>query len=185
MPFSEFDRAVMLAFRHADLSPIGPAVLPSVARDITSLGSTVVLTLVTALSAIYLCMDSKRQAAYLLVATVLSGTLLNSVLKVVAARPRPDIVPHLTTMSNYSFPSGHSMMSAVTYLTLAALVARGRPPGVRRSCFLSAGLLTILVGMTRVYLGVHWPTDVLAGWLFGGIWTAVCFSIFNRSRASL
>ena len=185
MLFFEFDRAVMLAFRHADLSPIGPAVLPSVARDVTSLGSVAILTLATVLSAIYLWLISKRHAAYFLVATILSGTWLSTVLKALVARPRPDIVPHLTTMSNYSFPSGHSMMSAVTYLTLAALIARGRKPAVRRFSFFAAALLTIMVGITRVYLGVHWPTDVLAGWLFGGLWTALCFLVANRFRASL
>ena len=175
-----FDRWVLLALRNpGDLSdPIGPAWLELVYRDITSLGGAAVLTLMTAIVVGFLLVDKKRAAAWLVLASIAGGTLLSVILKLVFARPRPDVVPHLVAVSSASFPSGHAMLSAVVYLTLGALLSRVEgPPRVKIYVLSIAVLLTLLIGTSRVYLGVHWPTDVLAGWCAGAAWATLCWRI--------
>ncbi len=114
-----FDRDVLLAMRHpGDLSPRGGAKVEEAARDITSLGSASILGLITLFGAVFLALDGKRHMAYFTGASVVGGMIVSSLLKELFQRPRPEIVPHLAYASNTSFPSGHSMMSAVTYLTL-------------------------------------------------------------------
>ena len=122
-----FDRKVLLAFRHSDtLAPLGPASVQEAARDITSLGGTAVLTLVTAIAAGFLVLDGKKHMALFVCGAVLGGLATSTILKDVFQRPRPDLVPYSAYVSGASFPSGHSMMSAVTYLTLGALLARSQ-----------------------------------------------------------
>jgi undecaprenyl-diphosphatase len=102
--------------------------------------------------------------------------LLNLLLKLGFDRPRPDLVPHLTEAYQTSFPSGHSMSSAATYLTLGAMLARVQPSRRLKIYFLSLAIaVMLLVGFSRVYLGVHWPSDVLAGWAAGAIWALACW----------
>jgi undecaprenyl-diphosphatase len=104
------------------------------------------------------------------------GLLLSTGLKLAFHRPRPDLVPYGANVSNTSFPSGHSMLSAVTYLTLGALLARSQPRKRLKAYFLLvAAFLSFLVGLSRIYLGVHWPTDVLAGWTAGAVWAILCW----------
>ncbi len=172
-----FDRELLLAMRRpGDLAPIGGPVVEETARDITSLGSTVVLGLVTVITVVFLALDGKRHMAYFALASVVSGMIVSDLLKDIFQRPRPEIVPHLAWVSNTSFPSGHSMMSAVTYLTLGALLARSHDRRAVKVFFLLvAALLGLLVGVSRVYLGVHWPTDVLAGWTAGAVWALLCW----------
>jgi undecaprenyl-diphosphatase len=111
-------------------------------------------------------------------ASVIGGAILSNLLKDFFQRPRPEIVPHLAYAANTSFPSGHSMMSAVTYLTLAALLARSQERRRIKAYFLLlAVLITFLVGVSRIYLGVHWPTDVLAGWTAGTTWALLCWLV--------
>jgi undecaprenyl-diphosphatase len=101
------------------------------------------------------------------------------------ARPRPELVPHGAEVYTASFPSGHSMMSAVVYLTLGALLARTQSSQGAKIYILSvAVILTVLVGTSRVYLGVHWPTDVLAGWALGGLWALICWLAMLWLQAS-
>ncbi len=172
-----FDRAVLLAFRDpANLAnPIGPPWLADAVRDVTSLGSTIMLTLIVIASAGYLLLDGKRASAVLLLASVIGGAVLSQVMKVLFGRARPDIVPHLMGESSLSFPSGHAMMSAVLYLTLGALLARAQD-GRRQQIYLFgvAVFVAVAVGLSRLYLGVHWPTDVLAGWSVGAAWAMGC-----------
>jgi undecaprenyl-diphosphatase len=109
------------------------------------------------------------------------GWLLNNALKLVFARPRPAIVPHLHEVMSPSFPSGHAMTSAAVYLTLGALlmhISKGRLTKIY--CMTIAMLATLLIGSTRVYLGVHYPTDVLAGWLIGMSWALMCWLVERR-----
>jgi undecaprenyl-diphosphatase len=104
--------------------------------------------------------------------------LLSTVLKMGFERPRPDLVPHATRVYTASFPSGHAMLSAVTYLTLGALLARVQPNRRLKAYLIGLALcITLLVGASRVYLGVHWPSDVLAGWCGGAAWAALCWFI--------
>jgi undecaprenyl-diphosphatase len=175
-----FDRAVMLALRHPGdpADPLGPAWIEFIARDITALGGTAVLVLLT-LAALGFLLLSRRWGAALFVAlAMVGGTLLSNALKSVFDRPRPDLVPHAVEVSSASFPSGHAMLSAVAYLTLGALVAEVLPQRrFRIYLLLWAVFLTLVVGTSRVYLGVHWPTDVLAGWSIGAAWALLCASV--------
>lgn len=174
------DQALLLALRDpADPSdPLGPRWLEEFARDLTALGSIGVLTLLTLAVARFLWLQRKTHAAVLVLVAVGGGALLSTVLKLGFSRPRPDLVPHAMQVYTYSFPSGHAMLAAVTYLTLGALLARVQPqPGVKAYLLLLAVLLTVLVGISRVYLGVHWPTDVLAGWTIGAAWAVFCWLV--------
>lgn len=173
-----FDEAILLALRNpADpADPIGPAWLEIMFRDLTSLGSNAVLTLVAILAIGYLLIDGKRGAAALLAVSIGGGTLLSFVLKLGFDRPRPDLVARLAEVHTASFPSGHAMLSAVTYLTLGALLARVESTWRIKTYLLSVAiLLTVVIGLSRVYLGVHWPSDVLAGWCVGAAWAMACW----------
>ncbi|HEY8566087.1 MAG TPA: phosphatase PAP2 family protein [Beijerinckiaceae bacterium] len=175
-----FDTAILLGLRNpADpADPIGPRWFEEAARDVTALGGHVVLGLVALSTLAYLILMRRRHAALLLIAAVGGGMLLSAGLKVGFERPRPDLVAHATRVYTASFPSGHSMLSAVTYLTLGALLARTHPHRRVKAFFIVlAILITLLVGASRVYLGVHWPTDVLAGWCGGAAWAALCWFV--------
>jgi undecaprenyl-diphosphatase len=175
-----FDRAILLALRNAgDLSdPIGPAWFEEVGRDFTALGGHAVLTFVTLATIAYLVMTRKRHAALLVIAAIGGGMLLSTLLKLGFSRPRPDLVPHAARVYTASFPSGHAMLSAVTYLTLGALLTRVHAQRRVKAFLIGLALiLTVLVGMSRVYLGVHWPSDVLAGWCVGAAWASLCWFI--------
>lgn len=180
------DERLFLSLREADdaTNPLGPGWFEETARDVTGLGGIGILTLITLIAAGFLALQRKRHTAvYLLVATG-SGILMSSLLKLVFSRPRPDLVPHATNVYTSSFPSGHSMMSAVTFLTIGALLA-GAQTGLRLKAYLLgvAALLTLLVGVSRVYLGVHWPTDVLAGWTAGAAWALLCWLVAEHLRS--
>ena len=173
-----FDRAILLALRNPnDLAdPIGPSWIEESARDFTGLGGHAILGFVTLATIAYLVMTGRRGAAWLVVAAIGGGMLASALLKVGFERPRPDLVPHGVRVYTASFPSGHAMLSAVTYLTLGALLARLHRSRRVKLFFLGLALvLTILIGCSRVYLGVHWPSDVLAGWCCGAAWAAACW----------
>lgn len=164
-----FDRAVMLALQG------GPAWLDVVARDVTSLGGTVVLTLLTVGVVGYLLLVRKWSTAIFITVSVAGGTLLSTALKHVFDRPRPDLVPHAVEVTSASFPSGHSMLAMTTYLTLGAVLAEVQAGTKARMYILCwAVFLALIVGLSRVYLGVHWPTDVLGGWCLGSAWALLC-----------
>lgn len=173
-----FDRRLLLALRQAG-NPgvqIGPSWLPEMMRDISALGSTFVLGLILLAVTGYLLLVRKRAAAWLMMGAVLSGVISNNLLKLSFARPRPDLVTPAVRVFTASFPSGHATMSAITYLTVGALLARTHSELSVRIFFMTlAGLLTVLVGVSRVYLGVHYPTDVLAGWCIGTAWAMGCW----------
>jgi undecaprenyl-diphosphatase len=174
------DTAILLTLRNpVDSSdPIGPRWLESIFRDITALGGTAVVTLITAAVIGFLLAASKRGAALLILLSVAGGALLGPVLKIGFDRPRPDLVAHLVQVQSASFPSGHALLSAVTYLTLAALLSRLVGELRLKIYIMTVALIfTFLIGSSRVYLGVHWPTDVLAGWLVGAAWAVVCWRI--------
>lgn len=172
-----FDRAILLAFREPgdSLDPIGPGWLQEAARDVTGLGGHAVLAIVTLSTAVYLAMTGRRGAAVLVLVAIGGGSLLSTLLKLGFDRPRPDLVPHAVKVYTASFPSGHAMLSAVTYLTLGALLARVHEQrSIKLFVLGTAVALTAVIGLSRVYLGVHWPSDVLAGWCVGAAWAALC-----------
>lgn len=175
-----FDRRILLALRSpTDPSdPIGPRWFQEMVRDFTALGSTGVLTLVVLVVAGFLVMTRRHYAALVVLAASIGGTLVSHFTKLGFARPRPDLVPHEVHVYTPSFPSGHAMMSAVVYLTLGALLARTQASRRAKAYILGVAVaLTLLVGMSRVYLGVHWPTDVLAGWSLGAGWAILCWLV--------
>ncbi len=178
-----FDNAVLMAMRSSDdpSDPIGPEWFEEAVRDITSLGSATVLVLVSLIVIGFLLMSSAEGAAGLVAVAVGGGMLLVRLLKGFFERSRPDVVPQAVQVFTNSFPSGHATLSAVTYLTLGALLARVERPRAARMYFLGVAItLTVLVGLSRVYLGVHWPTDVLAGWCVGGAWAILCWLVAAR-----
>lgn len=179
----DFDETILRALRDPlDLgSPIGPTWLTKVLTDLTSLGGVTVLTLITSLSVIYLLLIRKRITALVVLISVLGGWLISNTLKLGVARPRPDLVPHLVEVNDLSFPSGHAMLSAVTYLTLGLLLAQMQPSRAARYYFVVVAiLLTLTIGLSRVYLGVHYPTDVLGGWSAGSAWACLCWLVGRR-----
>lgn len=180
-----FDSALLLALRDpADKArPIGPAWLENTMIDLTALGSVTVLTLIAALVVVYLLVTRRYANAALVTAAIAGGALLTRLMKYSFARPRPDLVDHLVPVSSMSFPSGHAMASAITYLTLGALLARTEKRfRVRALVFGVAVLLTLSIGVSRVYLGVHYPTDVLAGWSLGAAWALLCWTAARLLR---
>jgi undecaprenyl-diphosphatase len=162
---------------------LGPAWLEEVARDLTAIGGIAALSLVTAAVSGYLLICRKYAALALLLAATLGGLLLSTLLKDEFDRPRPAVVPHQSLVMTSSFPSGHSLNSAVVYLTLGAMLAGlSRELRLKLYFFSVALLLTFLVGVSRVYMGVHYPTDVLAGWCAGLAWALLCGLVARRLR---
>ena len=181
----KFDESVLLAFRedadHED--PIGPRWMEEMARDITALGGVIVLTFTTIAVTGFFLLQRKWHLGIYVAAAVLTGLVASSLLKAGFDRPRPDVVEHGQVVYTASFPSGHSMLSAVAFLTLGSLVAGAQKDRSLRLYILSlAAILTIAVGVSRVYLGVHWPTDVLGGWAAGTGWALACWAISRHLR---
>jgi undecaprenyl-diphosphatase len=167
---SRFDRTLLLAFRTPNdpSTPIGPRWLQESARDVTALGGFTVLTLVTAFAFAILMLLGRRTQAWILAGAVIFAQVFAEAIKAIVHRPRPDLVPQHDLVYSSSFPSGHAMMTPVVYLTLAAIVAAGhRQSSIKTMLIAGAAVLVALVGVSRVYLGVHWPSDVLAGWTLG------------------
>lgn len=181
-----FDRAILLALRTSgDLSqPIGPAWLEASVKDVTALGSPTVLTLATVIAVAYLAIARRYRLALITSLAIVGGSFFEKALKFGFDRARPEIVPHLVTVHSLSFPSGHAMLSAITYLTLGTLLARAQSGRRLRVFVFSVGLLlALIIGTSRVYLGVHYPTDVLAGWCFGSLWVCLFWLIARRVTA--
>lgn len=178
-----FDEEILLVFRQAtDLAvPIAPSWVTHAVKDITALGGVTVLALMTCLSVLYLFIARQRAIAIFMFLSIAGGWVVSSALKLGVARPRPEIVPHLVHVHDLSFPSGHAMLSAVTYLTLAALLSRAEQYRSTRIFLMAAGIfLTLIIGLSRLYLGVHYPTDVLGGWCAGATWAAGCWLVARR-----
>lgn len=180
-----FDRTVLEALRTpGDLSdPLGPVWLEQSVRDVTALGSSTVLTLITVAVVGFLWLERKPRTIGFLLLAVVGGVLLSLALKAGFDRPRPDFLAHGQTVFTASFPSGHSMNSAVVYLTLGTILAQAhRHRAVKVYLMSVAVVVTVLVGLSRIYLGAHWPTDVLAGWSAGAGWSVLCWLLIQRMQ---
>lgn len=174
------DEQLLLALRtpadHSD--PLGPGWVEEMGRDFTALGSVGVLTLMILGTLGYLLLSRHYRTALFTLVVAIGGVLLTVFLKSGFNRPRPDLVPHGMEVYSASFPSGHAMMSAIAYLTLAAILTQVVTRWRLKVYLLSVAVfLTVLVGISRVYLGVHWPSDVIAGWAVGGVWASACLLV--------
>lgn len=175
----KFDQTLLLVSRTPDdlADPIGPRQFEEAVRDITALGSFAVLTLVTLAAVGFLIALRKNAEAAMVAFAALGGQALSEGLKALFDRPRPDLVAQIVDTTSASLPSGHATMSAAIYLTLGAMLARVQQrQNAKTYIHAAAVLLTLLVGASRVYLGVHWPSDVLAGWRLGALWAILCWS---------
>lgn len=170
------DRDILLLLRAGSVdNPVGPDWVEEVMRDLTALGGIAVLTLTTVAVIGYFALQRKYGSMLYVIVTVGGGLVVSSAAKEAFDRPRPDLVPYGSLVHTASFPSGHSMMAAVAYLTLGVLVARTLSrTRLKVYVLMLAVIATLLVGISRVYLGVHWPTDVVAGWQAGVVWASVC-----------
>ncbi len=177
------DYRLLVALRrpgHLD-QPVGPAWLLQSATDLSALGGFTLQWLLGGASLLFLLQIGRRAEAAWLAGSTAGASLLNAGLKSILHRPRPELVPHLAAVSNASFPSGHAMISAAIYLTIAAMLSETQPKRSARIFLMAfAGLLVLLIGCSRIYLGVHWPSDVLAGWCLGSVWALVVFAV-NRT----
>jgi undecaprenyl-diphosphatase len=183
-----FDTRLLLALRvpgHPQ-TPIGPSWLLQSAVDISALGGYTLMWLFGLAGLVWLIAAGKRAEAGGIAVSLIGSSVIDGLLKHWIARPRPELVPHLVQVTNASFPSGHAMISSAVYLTLALMLAEGMPRDGWRGRAARAGvvgffsLLAVLIGMSRVYLGVHWPSDVLAGWCFGTAWALLVWMADRR-----
>lgn len=177
------DARILRAFRKADdpSRPIGPDWVENSLLDLTALGGPTVLGLMVVSVAGFLLLQTRYHSALVVLGTAASGEIANMAMKNVFLRPRPTIVPHLRDVSSTSFPSGHAMESAIIYLTLGAMLMRlAKRRLTKIYCIGMAVFMTLLVGISRVYLGVHYPTDVVAGWMFGFFWASLCWIVARR-----
>lgn len=176
----DFDEWLLRSLRHPEQPelPIGPEWLIEAAREITVLGGTTILVVLLIVVLGYLALDGKYAAMSLVAVASGGGALLSTAMKYLIGRERPEVIPHFVSVASPSFPSGHSMLAAVVYLTLGALLARFAAQRRIRTYLVSVALLlALLVGSSRVYLGVHYPTDVLGGWAAGLAWALVCWLV--------
>ncbi len=175
----KLDMALLMALRTpgnpSDL--LGPPWFEEMMRDLTALGSYAFIILLVIVATIYLLLVRQKGLALLMVGSVVGGMVISNLLKHGFDRPRPDI-DHAARVFTPSFPSGHAMLSAVTFLTLGALLTRASAEWRVKIFLVSiALLLTFIVGASRIYLGVHYPTDVLAGWCVGSAWALLVWAI--------
>jgi undecaprenyl-diphosphatase len=185
---NEMDERILLACRDnaPERNGLGPPWLPGAVRDLTALGSPTILLLLTLSVTCFFILQGRWRSGLFLATTVLVGWSAMDGLKAHYGRPRPQIVPHLTKETSLSFPSGHARMSAVVYLTIGAVLAqRSKKRSLKIFWIGQAVVLTLLIGASRVYLGVHNPSDVLAGWLAGSAWALFAFLVARLWRYRL
>lgn len=179
------DMALLMMLREgsdAD-NPLGPPWLEEMMRDFTALGGTGILLLVVTAVTVYYLLLGRYKEMLVMITAVLGAYLLSYYLKELFGRPRPQFVSEGVYEYTASFPSGHALLAATVYLTIASIVSQIMRPNRLKAFVLLLGFsVMILVGFTRVYLGVHWPTDVLAGWVIGAVWAAVIWLVFRWLR---
>nr|WP_166176766.1 phosphatase PAP2 family protein [Altererythrobacter segetis] len=177
-----FDKPGLLFWRTgAGLVPKGPKYLLEGVRDLTSLGGVLLRNLVALGAVAGLLFLRLRREAILLALTVVGAWLVEGVIKGLVGRPRPEIVPHLTEAGGASFPSGHAFNSAVVYIAIAlAFATLSARESVRLTVIGTAIVLSLVIAWSRVWLGVHFPSDVLAGWLGGAGWAFLAAALLQR-----
>jgi undecaprenyl-diphosphatase len=176
------DRSGLLWFRTgADFHARGGSYVTEAIRDVTALGGVLLSTLATIGAVVALLFLRLRREAVLFAATVILGWMVNNTMKALVGRDRPNLVPHLTDASGMSFPSGHSFASAMIYIGMAlAFASLSRRHSVRYTLIAAAMVLSALIAWSRVLLGVHYPSDVLAGWMGGAGWAFLAAAVLYR-----
>lgn len=176
------DRAGLLFWRTgAGLAPKGPTWLLEWVRDLTSLGGVLLRNLVAIGAVAALLFLRLRREAVLLALTVIGAWMVDGAIKALVGRPRPEIVPHLTEAGGASFPSGHAFNSAVVYIAIAlAFATLSARESVRLTIIGTAIVGSLVIAWTRVWLGVHFPSDVTAGWLGGAGWAFLAAALLQR-----
>ena len=173
-----FDVAVLATLaRHQS-----PA-LTAVMVNVTLLGTSTVVIGVAFISALFLTLGRQRDSAALLLAATIGAVLLNEVLKAAFARPRPHVFAWGARVVDTSFPSGHAMSAAAVYATIAYLAARQEARrATRLTTYAVAAAIIVAVAFSRLYLGVHYPTDVVAGVVVGWAWAAFCVATLEAGQ---
>jgi len=180
---ADLDKHILLALRNPGdpSSPLGSRSVQEAMRDVTALGGVTMMVLVTVVGVVAFLIHRRRWHAAILAGTVVLADVSSEAMKSIYGRPRPDLTLHATYVYSASFPSGHSTLSAATFLTLAMLIASLEPNrGTKAMVFVLAVGLMLAIGFSRVYLGVHWPSDVLAGWCLGGALALVAWTALLR-----
>ncbi|GAA0854667.1 phosphatase PAP2 family protein [Aliiglaciecola litoralis] len=183
---AHIDEKILLMLRNEyDVSdPIGPMWVEEMMRDITAFGGVGILVAISLMVFSYLLLSGNHTLAWSFFVAITTGITVSFALKYGFTRPRPDLVPHGSYVYTSSFPSGHAMMSSLIYFTIAGMLAKvGFERRIKSYFFFVAVILTVAVGVSRVYLGVHWPTDVLAGWMTGTGWAMLSLFIVRYCRA--
>ena len=179
-----FDRPVLTAIRSTVEGMGMPYWLNETVVDLTALGGYPVLTAVVLIASIALWLAARGRATAFLLLSAVGATVLTNIGKAAFSRQRPDVGDHLDLTFTASFPSGHASMSATVWLTLAVIaMGLAAKPGLRAFALFTGIALTVIIGASRLYLGVHWPSDVLAGWALGTAWVAASWLIVRPSRA--
>ena len=183
-----FDREIMLALRTPGAidDPLGPKWFEDVMRDMTALGGIAVVIGAGIVFAGYLALRRRFADIAILAVSLVGAQLLSATAKFLISRPRPDLVSHEAEIYSASFPSGHTLMATVAYVTFAMLIAADFSDRRMRDYLLVvAWIVAGAVGASRIYLGVHWPSDVLAGWAVGALWMIALRSLVPRLRGKL
>jgi undecaprenyl-diphosphatase len=182
------DKFILLSLRETNNTavPIGPDWLLIFMKDVSSIGSVSILTLLTLLISGYLIIDKKLKLFRLILFAVLGGCFVELLIKSIFSRQRPEIVPHLIEVNSWSFPSGHSVMSAAVFLSLTAIIFQFNIKQSAKIYFLVfAIILVLLVGISRIYLGVHYPSDVAGGWALGLVWSSLTALLAHSHKDTL
>lgn len=169
------DERVLLSLREGDRAdPLGPAWVEELARDVTALGGTPFAIGASVIALVYFMLRNKPASALFTLVVAGGAQSLSEGLKAIFRRPRPDLVPHEVEVYSASFPSGHALLAASLFLTAAFVRAQAEQNARIRAFTIAAAIvLTMMVAASRVYLGVHWPSDVVAGWCAGLAWALV------------
>ncbi|MXP40865.1 phosphatase PAP2 family protein [Altererythrobacter soli] len=177
-----FDQTGLMFWRYGDgLEPRGPEWLLEAVRDVTALGGVLLRNLVALGAVAALLFLRLRREAVLMVLTVAGAWLVGYGIKLLVGRERPEIVPHLTDAGGASFPSGHSFNAAVVYIAIAlAFATMSSRQSVRFTVIGAAVILSMAIAWSRVWLGVHFPSDVAAGWLGGAGWAFMAAALLRR-----